>query len=61
VQTVPKRSRRFEGRARHELTAREREIAQLIATGRSNRTIAEQLICSERTAQILRGAETHSP
>ena len=39
------------GRAPNELTAREREIAQLIAAGRSNRAIAEQLVVSERTVE----------
>jgi DNA-binding CsgD family transcriptional regulator len=39
------------GRARHELTAREREIARLIAEGRSNRSIAEALVVSERTVE----------
>ncbi len=39
------------GRAPNELTAREREIAQLIAAGRSNRAIAEELVVSERTVE----------
>jgi DNA-binding CsgD family transcriptional regulator len=39
------------GRASNELTAREREIAQLIAAGRSNRAIAEQLVVGERTVE----------
>lgn len=39
------------GRSRGELTAREREIAQLVADGRSNAAIAEQLVISERTVE----------
>lgn len=31
------------------LTEREREVAQLIAEGKSNRAIAEKLVVSERT------------
>jgi DNA-binding NarL/FixJ family response regulator len=33
------------------LTAREREVAALIAQGKTNRTIAEQFILSERTVE----------
>jgi len=33
------------------LTAREREVATLVADGRSNRQIAEMLVISERTAE----------
>ena len=37
------------GRRAAELTAREREIADLIAEGKSNRIIAEKLVLSRRT------------
>jgi len=33
------------------LTAREREIAELVAAGRTNREIAEQLVLSTRTIE----------
>lgn len=39
------------GRAKNELTPREREIADLVAEGRSNRAIAERLVVSERTVE----------
>lgn len=39
------------GRIRNELTEREREIAQLVATGKSNRAIGEALVISERTVE----------
>src|SRR5579875_48792 len=39
------------GRVRNELTEREREIAKLVATGKSNRAIAAALVISERTVE----------
>jgi DNA-binding CsgD family transcriptional regulator len=42
---------RLSGRAPDRLTARQREIAQLVARGRSNRQIAAELHISERTAE----------
>ena len=33
------------------LTAREREIAELVAAGRTNREVAAQLVLSERTIE----------
>lgn len=39
------------GRAKHELTAREREVGELVAAGRSNRAVAESLVISERTVE----------
>jgi DNA-binding CsgD family transcriptional regulator len=39
------------GRAKGELTAREREICDLLAQGKTNKAIAEQLVLSERTVE----------
>jgi DNA-binding NarL/FixJ family response regulator len=39
------------GRVRNELTEREREIAKLVSTGKSNRAIAAALVISERTVE----------
>lgn len=47
-QMVPVNRRR---RSKNELTAREREIAQLVAQGKSNAAIAEALVISERTVE----------
>ncbi len=38
------------------LTAREREIAELVAAGRTNREVAEQLVLSTRTIEAHRRA-----
>lgn len=38
-------------RVASELTAREREVASLVASGRSNRAIADHLVVSERTVE----------
>lgn len=39
------------GRARDELTNRERQISRLIASGKSNRAVAAELMISERTVE----------
>jgi DNA-binding NarL/FixJ family response regulator len=53
------------GRTQNDLTAREREVADLVAQGRSNRAIAGELVLSERTveshvASILAKLDLHS-
>ena len=40
-----------EGGGLEALTAREREIAELVAAGRTNREVAAQLVLSERTIE----------
>jgi DNA-binding NarL/FixJ family response regulator len=45
---VPRPARTTDGGP---LTAREREVAELVATGRTNREIAEQLVLSTRTIE----------
>ena len=42
---------RRDGRAARPLTAREREIALLVAGGRTNREVAEQLVLSAKTIE----------
>jgi DNA-binding NarL/FixJ family response regulator len=44
-------ARNRQGRAKNELTPREREVAELVARGRSNRAIAQTLVLSERTVE----------
>src|SRR5262249_15630965 len=39
------------GRAKSELTAREREICDLLTKGKTNKAIAEELVVSERTVE----------
>ncbi len=39
------------GRAKDELTEREREVSRLVASGKSNRAVAQELIISERTVE----------
>lgn len=39
------------GRAKDELTEREREVSRLVASGKSNRAVAKELIISERTVE----------
>ena len=39
------------GRAKGDLTAREREICDLLLEGKTNKAIAEQLVLSERTVE----------
>ena len=49
--SAPTSSRRVEKEKFGGLTAREREVAALIAWGMSNRGIAEALVVSERTVE----------
>ncbi|GAC1348585.1 MAG: hypothetical protein NVSMB27_16880 [Ktedonobacteraceae bacterium] len=48
---TPRSPRRIEAEKFGGLTAREREVALLIAQGKSNRTIADALVVSERTVE----------
>jgi DNA-binding CsgD family transcriptional regulator len=41
-----------EGGATHALTGREREVARLLAAGRSNREIADMLVITEGTVEV---------
>jgi DNA-binding NarL/FixJ family response regulator len=47
----PKRSAEIARAASLMLTAREREVAALVAQGKSNRAIADELVISERTTE----------
>jgi len=47
----PKRSAEIARAASLMLTAREREVATLVAQGKSNRAIADELVISERTTE----------
>ncbi|HEX5155595.1 MAG TPA: AAA family ATPase [Ktedonobacterales bacterium] len=49
--TEPKRSAEIARAASLMLTAREREVAALVAQGKSNRAIADELVISERTTE----------
>lgn len=52
IPRLPRPSSRQVARAAHGgLTVREREVAALIAEGRTNREIAAQLVLSERTVE----------
>jgi DNA-binding CsgD family transcriptional regulator len=51
---VPVRNR--QGRTRDELTKREREVAERVAQGKSNKTIGAELFVSERTVEDHVGA-----
>ena len=48
---APRPARRARSTDDDPLTAREREIAELVATGRTNREIAEELVLSTRTIE----------
>jgi DNA-binding NarL/FixJ family response regulator len=51
LRKLGRRVRRPAARSEDGLTAREREIAGLVAAGRTNREVAEQLVLSERTVE----------